>query len=159
MTDRKTSTFILHHDRCDPSKWTVSEWSALVNFVRTGSLAYAAQLSRAGLQLKLDDRHVETGGTAEHIGFSPVANNDVQPDYIAETVEDIVDDFLEPTEIAAIYRGPTQYAVRYGIGDEDGSATEANFISGRSAGQVRGDGWRMTVTALRSRSLALGERQ
>jgi hypothetical protein len=121
MTDRKTSTFILHHDRCDPSKWTVSEWNALVNFVRTGSLAYAAQLSRAGLQLKLDDRHVETGGTAEHIGFSPVANNDVQPDYIAETVEDIVDDFLEPTEIAAIYRGPTQYAVRYGIGDEDGN--------------------------------------
>lgn len=123
MSEAKTtSTFTIHHDRCDPSKWTVADWKALADYVRTGSLSHAAHLSRIGMQLALDGRHEAVGGTVEHMGWL-LAGPSGEPflDAPAATIDDLgVDDFAV-CDVVAIYRGPVQYAVRYGIGDDDGN--------------------------------------
>lgn len=110
----QTITMTVHRDRCDPSKWTVREWKLLADFVREGSLAHAASLSRLGLQLVLDDRHAPTGGKLEHVGWADA------PDNIAANELDELDlEHAEPCEVYRVYRGPTEYAVQYAVGDGD----------------------------------------
>lgn len=113
----KTSTFTLHHDRCDPSKWTLRDWQALAHFAQFGDMQSAAALSRAGLQLVLSDHHAPTGGTVEHIGWAKPGEITVGVE-VGELGEVVEDDI---SEVCAIYRGPTQYAATYEVG-EDGSA-------------------------------------
>lgn len=115
MTEGTTSTFTIHHDRCDPSKWTISEWKALADFIRTGELSLAARLSRAGMQLLRSDHHEMSGGDVEHIGWAT-------PDALGEVAYSLDElDIDDVTAVCAIYRGPTQYAVTYGVGDPDGN--------------------------------------
>jgi hypothetical protein len=109
MGSKKTSTFTLHHDRCNPAKWGLSEWQAFAHFAAHADLQSAACLSRAGLQLALSDHHAATGGTIEHIGWAEPRE---QIDGVCEMT-----DLIEPEEatpICAIYRGPTMYGVAYG---------------------------------------------
>lgn len=120
MTEKTTSTFTIHHDRCDPSKWTVREWSLLAEFVKTGSLQAAAGLSRLGMQLALDGRHASVGGTVEHIGWMRGKGGDFESDAPADSIGELEINDLEVTEVVPIYRGPTRYAVGYGIGDDEG---------------------------------------
>lgn len=121
MSEKTTSTFTIHHDRCDPSKWTVREWGLLADYVRTGSLSAAAGLSRAGMQLVLDERHAAVGGEAEHIGWLLGTSGAVEFDVPAESIEDLDPEHGEVTEVVPIYRGKTRYAVAYGIGDGEGN--------------------------------------
>jgi hypothetical protein len=121
MSEKTTSTFTIHHDRCDPSKWTVREWGLLADFVRTGSLSAAAGLSRAGMQLVLDERHAAVGGEAEHIGWLLGSNGDIEHDVPVETIEDLYLEYGEVSEVVPIYRGKTRYAVAYRIGDGEGN--------------------------------------
>lgn len=113
----QTITLTVHRERCDPSKWTVSEWQLLCDFVRDGDLGRAASLSRLGVQLVLDDRHQPTGGTLEHIGWA--TPDDMST--IAGTADEAgdVSGSVGPVEVVPIYRGPTQYAVAYGVGTDD----------------------------------------
>lgn len=111
-----TSTFTIHHDRCDPSKWTARDFVILGDFVRTGNLQYAAHLSRLGMQLVLSELHVAKGGEVEEIGWA-------DPDCLngfADTLDEVVDDD-GVVPVVRIYRGPVEYAVRYGIGDGEGN--------------------------------------
>ena len=64
MSDEaKKTTMIFHHERCDPSKWTVSDWQLMAEYMRTGSLQAAAAMSRKmGVQVVLDDRHAQLTG-------------------------------------------------------------------------------------------------
>ena len=122
MADKKTSTFTLHHDRCNPTKWGLSEWQALAHFAAHADLQSAACLSRAGLQLALSDRHAATGGTIEHIGWADLRE---QIDSICEMM-----DLIEPegaTPICAIYRGPTQYGVKFGISHDGVECDDTEF--------------------------------
>ncbi|MBV5269001.1 MAG: hypothetical protein JZU55_02620 [Afipia sp.] len=110
-----TSTFTIHHDRCDPSKWTVAEWSLLAKFMKYRALQDAAALSRLGMQLALSDHHVPTGGTLEEVGFS-------EPKTF-EFTEDMseIHDGSEITEIRRVYLGPVEYAVAIPMDDGDGN--------------------------------------
>lgn len=117
MTKRETSTFTLHHDRCDPSKWTVTEWKLLADFCRTGELSYAASLSRLGLQLVLSDKHEATGGAVEPCGY-------LSDGEVVESLHDLDLDHSEVAEVVPIYRGHTRYAVPYGVGDDHDWWTE-----------------------------------
>lgn len=116
MDQRKTSTITIHHDRCDPSKWTIADWQTLASFVKHANLQQAAALSRLGMQLVLSDHHKPTGGTLEQIGF---AESD-------EPIASITDDLSEITfdedavPVVPIYRGHTKYAVRFGTATTDG---------------------------------------
>lgn len=110
----QTITMTLHHDKCVPSEWTVREWKLFADFVRDGDLATAARLSRIGLQLVLDDRHQPTGGKLEHAGWS-----DDSDGVAASELDDLDLDHAEPCEVYRVYRGPTEYAVQYAVGDGD----------------------------------------
>jgi len=120
MTDKAkapTITLTVHRDKCDPSTWTIVEWKLLCDFIRDGSLQRAASLARLGVQLVLDDRHVPTGGTLEQIGWA-------DPDdlsTICDTAQEAADvtGHVGPVDVVPIYRGPTQYAVGYGVGTDD----------------------------------------
>jgi hypothetical protein len=115
MQAGKTSTFTVHHDRCDPSKWTPSDVLTFAKFVKYGSLQDAAALSRLGVQLVLSEHHVPKGGTLEEIGWS---DPKVEAG-ITEDLDEIADDD-EITEIVRVYRGPVEYAVRFAVGNEHG---------------------------------------
>ncbi len=117
---KKTSTFTMHHDRCKPDTWTASDIIAFANFAKFGDLQYAAHLSKLGVQLVLSELHEPKGGTLEHVGWS--APGDI-PDFY-ESVEELASDHYEeysPVPVCAVYRGPTEYAVRIPIGDGDGN--------------------------------------
>jgi len=116
----KTSTFVIHHDRCDPSKWTIAQWKLLADFIKHGSLQYAAGLARHGMQLKLDDRLQVSGGEIEHVGWAFGRKGDFEIDTFGESLNDIVQDDLDVSEVVPIYRGQTQWAVSFAIGDEEG---------------------------------------
>ena len=121
MADKTTSTFTIHHDRCDPSKWTVREWGLLARYVATGELSAAAALSRLGFQLVLDERHAPVGGEAEHLGWLLGRNGGVEHDAPAETILDLDPEDCAVTEVVPIYRGKTRYAVSFGVGDGEGN--------------------------------------
>ncbi len=132
----QTVTLTLHRDRCDPSKWTVKEWKLFADFVHSGELSLAASLSRLGLQLVLDDRHQPTGGNLEHAGWSD------DSDGVAANELDQLDlDHAEPCEVYRVYRGPTEYAVQYAVGDGDvteGYETEvfATLVEAKSFAKI-----------------------
>lgn len=111
--DNKTSTFSIHHDRCEPEKWTATDLLAFAQFVKTGNLACAARLARLGVQLVRSQHHEPKGGHLEHIGFC-----DLHGDY-ASPLDEVAGD-EDVTPVMPLYRGPVEYAVRIPIGDEDG---------------------------------------
>lgn len=111
---RKTSTITIHHDRCDPSKWTIGDWQTLALFVKHAGLQQAAMLSKLGMQLVLSEHHEPVGGTIEHMGYG---EEDQMPSpMITDDISEIADD-LDITPIVPIYRGPTKYAVKFGTAD------------------------------------------
>lgn len=115
MKDGKTSTFTIHHDRCDPSKWTPSDVLALAKFISAGNLQYAAHLSRLGMQLVLSEHHEPKGGELQEVGFAEPG----EPCTVTEDLADLgVDDI---TPIVRMYQGPVEYAVAVTIGDEEGN--------------------------------------
>ena len=114
-----TSTFVIHHDKCDPSKWTVREWLTLADYIKTGSLAYAARLSRSGMQLVLDERHAPKGGELECVGWR--ACDDF---VILDTLLDADMTFGEVMEVQEVYLGPRRYAANYFVGDDCGTCEE-----------------------------------
>ncbi len=122
MSSKKTSTFTLHHDRCNPAKWGLSEWQALAHFAEHADLQSAACLSRAGLQLVLSDHHAPTGGTLEHIGWAEPRD---QIDGVGELMDLIETEAATP--ICAIYRGPTQYGVEFGISHDGVECDDTEF--------------------------------
>lgn len=127
MTD-KTSTFTIHHDRCDPSKWTPADVLLLADFIRTGDMMYAAALARRGMQLILSELHVPKGGELEEVGWSaPDASHDKTWSDLDDLVADL-DDGRGPVEICRIYRGQPEFAVRIAIGDEDEGYVEGHEI-------------------------------
>lgn len=117
MSD-KTSTFTIHHDRCDPSKWSLAQWQLLQDFIREPRLQRAAALSRLGIQLVLSEHHEPKGGALESFGWADEREMP-HPDSISDDLDDITqgDDI---TPIVEVYRGPTKYAVRFAVGDGDG---------------------------------------
>lgn len=117
MKDRKgTSTFIIHHDRCDPRKWTAADIIAFANFVETGSIIAAAALARRGMQMVTSEHLVPAGGTLEPIGW---CQPDEFPDCASELSEIASDDDVTP--VCRLYRGPVEYCARFAIGDSCGN--------------------------------------
>jgi hypothetical protein len=114
----KTSTITIHHDRCDVSKWTIAEWRTLASFVKDAGLQQAAALSRLGMQLVLSDHHEPTGGTLEALGWAE--ESELPNPMISDDLSDIVNDDCEIVPVVQVYRGPTQYAVMFTTGDENG---------------------------------------
>lgn len=112
MTNPKTSTFTVHHDQCDPGKWTAKDVLAFADFVRTGDMRYAAALARLGVQLVLSEHHVPKGGQLEEVGWALPGASDYYD------LEDVADD--DVTEVCRIYRGPVEYVAKLGIGNEEG---------------------------------------
>jgi hypothetical protein len=119
MEKGKTSTFIIHHDRCDPSKWTPGDVLTLAKFVRDGDLRHAAILAGLGVQLVTSEYHMPVGGTLMQIGWSQVVGGGVV-DGLPEDLMDVLDG-EDIAEIAPIYRGPSVYGVAIPMGDADGN--------------------------------------
>lgn len=119
MEKGKTSTFTIHHDRCDPRNWTLDQWRTLQEFIREPLLQRAATLSRMGIQLVLSEHHKPKGGSLEPFGFADEREMP-HPDSISDDLTDICQDDLEVTPIVEVYRGPTRYAVRFAIDDGHG---------------------------------------
>lgn len=115
----KTSTFTVHHDTCKPSEWTAKDLLQFDHFVRTGSLEKAAHLARLGMQLVLSEHHVAAGGTIEEMGFVLAKNIQSAAAEATDDLGEIMEDDIE--EVVRIYRGPTEYAARIPIGDEEGN--------------------------------------
>jgi hypothetical protein len=116
----KTSTFVIHHDRCQPAKWTPEDVLAFAKFVRSGDMVHAATLARLGMQLVASEHHVPKGGLLQEIGFviaDPIDNQ------IAGATDDLDElcDGQDITAIARVYRGPTEYVIAIPIGDGDGN--------------------------------------
>jgi hypothetical protein len=116
MAEAKTSTFTIHHDRCDPASWTPKDVLQFDHFVRTGDMRYAAALSRLGVQLVLSEHHVPAGGTLQEIGW---AQPGLPIDVVSDDVNEVADD-EDVVEVTRIYRGPVEYGVRIAEGDGDG---------------------------------------
>lgn len=114
MQKGKTSTFTIHHDRCDPASWTAHDILTFAKFVSGGSLQHAARLSSLGMQLVLSEHHQPKGGSLEEMGFAPVDDIAEPTDNLADFIEDDI------TPVVRIYRGPIEYVVQYAIGDGDG---------------------------------------
>ena len=119
QTETKTSTFVIHHDRCDPACWAPADILALANFVSTGDLRHAAHLSRLGMQLVLSEHHEPKGGDMEAIGYMPTETDGCYLRNDIGDIEDVVDDD-DVFRIYPVFRGHMQYAVRIGIGDHEG---------------------------------------
>jgi hypothetical protein len=115
----KTSTFTIHHDRCDPSKWTLAQWSLLQDFIKEPILQRAARLSSLGVQLVLSEHHEPKGGSLESFGWADEREMP-HPDSISDDLTDICQDEMEVTPVVEVYRGPTKYAVRFAIDDGNG---------------------------------------
>jgi hypothetical protein len=114
---RKTSTITIHHDRCEPSKWTISDWQTLASFVKHANLQQAAALSKLGMQLVLSEHHEPVGGALEHVGYGE--EDQLPSPMITDDLAEIADD-LDITAVVPIYRGPTQYAVKFGTATHEG---------------------------------------
>ncbi|WP_108516633.1 hypothetical protein [Bradyrhizobium algeriense] len=114
----ETTTLTIHHDRCDPSKWSLTQWQLLQDFIREPLLQRAAALSKLGIQLVLSETHVPAGGSLEEFGWADEREMP-SPDRISDDLEDITqgDDI---TPVVQVYRGPTRYAVRFAIDDGHG---------------------------------------
>lgn len=113
----KTSTFTIHHDRCDPSKWTPRDVMMLAEFISRGSMQHAASLARLGMQLVTSEHHIPAGGELEHIGAAKPGVDDLPmelDDLVLEDGEDVV-------AFVQVYRGPVQYAATFAIGDAEGN--------------------------------------
>jgi hypothetical protein len=117
MDNPKTSTFTIHHDRCDPGEWTLAQWKLFQDFIKEPLLRRAAALSKLGIQLVLSEQHEPLGGCLESFGWTDDRGMP-HPDGISDDLSDIADDEITP--VVQLYRGPTQYAVRYPVGDGDG---------------------------------------
>ena len=116
--DRKTtSTFTIHHDKCDPASWTPKQVLLLADYLRTSQLTYAAALARLGMQLVLDERHEPKGGVLEEIGFAAPDNLEC----ISEDLREINDDGDDVFPVVRMYRGPVEWVAQYGVGDEEGN--------------------------------------
>lgn len=114
MATGKTSTFTIHHDHCDPGKWTCHDILAFADFVRFGSMEHAARLSTLGVQLVLSEHHVAKGGTIEEVGWC-------DPGALFGEISDLEDAAQDDiTELCRVYRGPVEYVARLTVGDEDG---------------------------------------
>ncbi|MEM7746605.1 MAG: hypothetical protein AAF346_00020 [Pseudomonadota bacterium] len=123
MSDEaKKTTMIFHHERCDPSKWTVSDWQLMAEYMRTGSLQAAAAMSRKmGVQVVLDDRHAQrTGGDLEAVGFTDM--EDAKEMYAFDCINEIHDekDLEDVFAFRALYAGPIEFASAVPIGDING---------------------------------------
>lgn len=116
MEAGKTSTFTIHHDRCKPADWKPRDVLALANFVRTGDLRHAAELSRLGVELILSEHHVPKGGELQVIGF---ARPTMPPEVVSDDIEEVAGD-EEVSALVRIYRGPVEYTSRIAMGDGDG---------------------------------------
>lgn len=120
MDKGKTSTFTIHHDTCCPADWKPADILVFNSFVATGNLQYAAQLARLGVQLVLSDHHVPTGGTLEEIGWAEPG--EIYDGLIHDNLQDAVENGgdLDVTALCRVYRGPTEYVAKFGVGDADG---------------------------------------
>ena len=114
----KTSTFTIHHDRCDPKSWTLGQWKLLQEFIEEPLLQRAAALSMLGIQLVLSEHHEPKGGKLEQVGYG--LEDQLPSPLISDDLAEVVDDDLEVTPVVPIYRGPTQYVVKFGTATCDG---------------------------------------
>lgn len=120
MSDKpKTSTFTVHHDRCDPGKWTAHDVIAFADFIRTGDLRHAARLSRLGVQLVMSEHHTPLGGTLQRVGWATESDTAAVYEEVSEAIEMAGDN--EVTPLHPMYRGPAEYVIKIGIGDGDGN--------------------------------------
>lgn len=110
----KTTTIVIHHDRCKPADWGLDDWMALDRFVRTGNLHAAAALARRGMQFIASEQHTPLGGTLEHLGYAAPKGETFSDD-----LSDVVDFDDDVEEVVPIYRGPSVYAMRLAVGDGD----------------------------------------
>jgi hypothetical protein len=113
----KTSTFTIHHDRCKPNDWSLAQWKLLQDFIREPLMQRAAALSRLGIQLVLSEHHEPLGGSLESFGWTDDRGMP-HPDSISDDLNDIAEDDITP--VVEVYRGPTKYAVRFGVDDGHG---------------------------------------
>lgn len=116
MTEGKTSTFTIHHDRCKPENWTASDIITFRDFVRTGSMQHAAALSRLGVQLVLSEHHVPKGGQFEEIGWND-PDEKGHPEIF--DLDDLTDE--DVTSLCRVYRGPVEHVAKISVGDADGN--------------------------------------
>lgn len=114
MADGKTTTITIHHDRCDVFAWAMADWRVLADFVKFPTMQHAAALSRRGMQLVLSEHFEPKGGDMEIAGWAPA--DDVS--HFGE-IDEIAEDDL--VEVVPVYRGKSQFAVRFTTGDQDGN--------------------------------------
>lgn len=116
MSDTKTSTFIIHHDRCKPQEWTPDNVLALARFIGSGDVRDAAVLARMGLELVASEHHVPKGGTLQEVGFATPECDDLIHDDISELI-----DYRDMMPVVRVYRGPVEYAIAIPFGDGEGN--------------------------------------
>jgi hypothetical protein len=119
----KTSTFVIDHEKCDPTNWTARDLIEFESFVKFGGAARAGRLTRLGIKIVTSEHHEPLGGTLEALGYSkPLSpGDDVQlEDGPREICDAAGTDPAGVTAVVKIYQGPVQYAVGIPIGDEDG---------------------------------------
>lgn len=116
----KTSTFIIHHDSCEPAKWTPADVLTLASFVKTGNLGHAATLAKLGFQLVASEHLMPVGGTLQELGWSTEGND---TEDVFECISELmhVEDNDGVLPVMRVYRGPTEYAVAIPIGDDEGN--------------------------------------
>ncbi|PPQ42142.1 hypothetical protein [Rhodopseudomonas palustris] len=120
----KTSTFVLHHDSCDPSKWTIVQWRALANFAKYGDLATAESLAKCGLRLVTSDHFVPRGGTLQQVGFVAPHRAD---EIVAELQDVQATDGVNPFPVQRAYLGPVEWVTPVPFGDGDGNFETYEF--------------------------------
>lgn len=113
----KTSTFVIHHDRCFPDRWTASTLIQFAKFIETGDMRYAAGLSMLGLQLVASEHHVPKGGTMQEVGY-------VKPTWAAceatDDLSEVRDGSDDVFRMRRVYVGPEEFVVPIPIGGADG---------------------------------------
>ena len=117
MTSRTippTSTFTIHHDRCDPETWTAKDIMAFADFIRTGNMEYATRLGALGVDLVVSEHHVPKGGELEPVGWSSPEIDGVYTE-IDEAVEACGD--KDVTVLNPIYMGKIEYVAKIAFAD------------------------------------------
>lgn len=117
MTSRSippTSTFTIHHDRCDPEGWTAKDIMAFADFIRTGNMEYATRLERLGVDLVVSEHHVPKGGELQEIGWSCQLDGAIYTE-IEEAVEACGDKDVTP--MSRVYMGKIEYIARVPFAD------------------------------------------